>query len=229
MTDPSPRIPRLFQWLLRRCCREELYDELAGDIEEAFIENTQRYGVKKARRIYRREVILLMRPSVIQRFHLSLNDVMIVNNIKMAIRHIRRDKQHAAIAIFGLSIGLMASFLIFQYVHFETNFESLHRNEDHQVYRTGRINVSIETGEIQRQNADNFLALKDAILDEVPEVVAATQVSGMDFHCGYGGQVHETEAAYFTDAGFFDVFNFQLVAGDPAKLDEPNHLFVSAS
>ncbi|MEM9328221.1 MAG: FtsX-like permease family protein, partial [Bacteroidota bacterium] len=33
----------------------------------------------------------------------------------------------------------------------------------------------------------------------------------------------------FTDAGFFDVFNFQLVAGDPAKLDEPNHLFVSAS
>ena len=222
---PTP----FFQWLLKRFCREALYDELAGDLEESFFHNAKIYGVRKARRIYNREVIMMMRPSVVRILNHPLNDIMIVNNIKMAFRHIQRDKQHAAIAVFGLSIGLMASFLILQYVHFESSFENFHEKENQEVYRVSRVNISIETGEVQRQNADNFLALKDAILDEVPDVITGTRVSGMFFNCGYKGQVYENESAYFTDAAFFEVFNFKLLAGEASKLDEPNHIMFSES
>lgn len=219
--------PRFFKWLLYRFCREEFYEELCGDLEESFFDNVEIYGKKEASKIYKREVLLMIRPSVIRIFRTSINDFMIANNIKMAFRHIRRDKQHAAIAIFGLSIGLMASFLIYQYVHFESNFESMHLKTDHKIYRVSRINVGIETGEIHRQNSDNFLALKDAILSEVPDVVAATRVSNMNFHCGYQGQVYQHEDAYFADAAFFELFNFKMLSGSATKLDEPNHILLS--
>ena len=229
MGQGNPRVPvfykRLFQWF----CREGLYEELAGDLEESFLENVEVHGLKAARSIYRKEVMLMIRPSVLSSVKFSINDIMVINNIKMAFRHIWRDKQHAAIAMFGLSIGLMASFLIFQYVHFETHFESQHEKEHQRIFRVSRVNVSIETGEVQRQNADNFLALREGILDKVPDVVSATRVSGMDFHCGYEGQVYESNAAFFVDAAFFEIFNYEVLSGDPAKLDEPNQLFLSAS
>ncbi|MEM7297152.1 MAG: permease prefix domain 2-containing transporter, partial [Bacteroidota bacterium] len=60
-----PEIPafayRLFKWF----CKKDLFEELEGDLEETFLRNKKLYGLKKARRIYVREVLKMIRPTVI--------------------------------------------------------------------------------------------------------------------------------------------------------------------
>ena len=62
-----PDIPsfayKLFKWF----CKDHLFEELEGDLEESFLANKEKYGLKKARRIYTREVLKRIRPTVLKK------------------------------------------------------------------------------------------------------------------------------------------------------------------
>jgi putative ABC transport system permease protein len=45
----------------------------------------------------------------------------------------------------------------------------------------------------------------------------------------HGGEYTAIDEALFTDAGFFEIFSFPLLRGDPAKVLEPNTLVLTAS
>jgi len=62
-----PHLPKFWFRLLQWFCREELFEELQGDLEEAFEENIESVGLQRARRIYRLEVLKLFRFSVIKK------------------------------------------------------------------------------------------------------------------------------------------------------------------
>ncbi len=226
-----PRVPKFYQNLFRTLCRDELYEELAGDLEETFAENVSLLGRKEASRIYRKEVIRLIRPSVLKNYSLaaSTDFFMIGNYTKIALRNLARDKEHSFISIIGLGAGLLAAILIFQYVNFETSYDGFHDQSLGKIYRVSRINTSIETGERIRQNSDTFLGLKKAIDADIPEVLASTQVTGSFLNFGFKGKIYNQQAAYFTDAGFFKLFNIPLLKGNPKSLNEPNQVFVSSS
>ena len=76
---------RLFRWF----CDPALHEELAGDIEEQFRLDASQQGLKKARANYRKEVLLLIRPSVIKRIQLPTflpDTVMFKNYLKIQIK-----------------------------------------------------------------------------------------------------------------------------------------------
>ena len=60
---PPKLAERWFKWF----CAEEYYEELQGDLEEAFYINVESSGAFKARIRYVLEVWLMLRPSVIKK------------------------------------------------------------------------------------------------------------------------------------------------------------------
>ena len=133
---PLESLPRFHKRLFRLLCREELYNELAGDLEESFVENYTLLGADKARSIYKREVLKMLRPSVMKtlRFIPRFTPLdMIKNYLKLSFRNLIRDKEHSLVSIIGLAAGIVASVLIFQFVNFEDSYDSLHNEEDGRI------------------------------------------------------------------------------------------------
>ena len=56
--------PRLFLAFFRWYCHQALREEIEGDLLEQFHKRTEQYGLKKARVLFMKEVVLLFRPSI---------------------------------------------------------------------------------------------------------------------------------------------------------------------
>ncbi|MEM9936315.1 MAG: permease prefix domain 2-containing transporter, partial [Bacteroidota bacterium] len=105
----SSHFPSIFFKCFRWFCNPDLYEELAGDLEETFLTNQKNQGLAYARQQYKLEVLRLFRPSVIKRFPQIIpyqQTAMYQNFIKVAIRHILRQKFYAIINILGFAIGV---------------------------------------------------------------------------------------------------------------------------
>lgn len=107
---PTSRIvpPRSFQRLLRWFCTPELLEELEGDLEEAFEFNRSTRSTRYAKFSYAREVVCLMRPSVIRKLNYNnINSTIMINNYgKVAFRNFIKNKTYVLINILSMSMGL---------------------------------------------------------------------------------------------------------------------------
>ena len=101
-------LPRFYQHLFRWFCNPDFYEELQGDLEEAFIDNCEVYGESKARRIYRREVLKMIRPSVLKITHLFNKHIMTLpkNYLKTSLRAIKLHPFYVMANIFGMALAL---------------------------------------------------------------------------------------------------------------------------
>lgn len=229
---PEKNIPKFYQKLLSALCREDLYNELAGDLEEAFIENYEALGPKKAKAIYKKEVLKMLRPSVLRKFkilpRLTPFD-MLKNYFKISFRNIWRDKEHSLISIFGLATGIVASVLIFQFVNFEMSYDSMHDQSDGKVYRISRISKDLSSGEIDSKSSAHYMGIQSRITIDMPEVKSATQLYPFSAILTYDVDGHNADVTYFTTGSLFDVFDFKLLQGNADDLNEPGTIFLSQS
>jgi putative ABC transport system permease protein len=229
---PEENIPIFHKKLMAFLCREDLYHELAGDLEEAFIENFEQFGAAKARSIYKKEVRKMLRPSVLRKFEflprLTPPD-MIKNYLKISLRNIWRDKEHSLISILGLAAGIVASVLIFQYTNFESSYDGFIDQEDGHVYKITREVSDIAEGEITSRSAHTFHAFHPAVSSDMPEVLSSTHVSPISGVFTFQETGHNIPDAMFTSGSFFDVFSFKLLEGIKEDLDQPGSVFLSKS
>ncbi len=229
---PEEHIPKFYHWLFAFLCKQELYNELAGDLEESFAENFNTLGSKEAKSIYKREVRKMLRPSIIRKFKIIPRFTpfdMFKNYLKISFRNIWRDKEHSLISIFGLATGIVASVLIFQYVNFETSYDLIHDQSDGGIYRLSRISTDMGTGEIDSKSAGHYMGIQSRVADDMPEVMSATQLYQIPGVLTYDAQGYTTENTMFSTGSFFDVFDFKLVEGNKYDLDQPGTIFLSQS
>ena len=59
---------------------------------------------------------------------------MLYNYLKVILRNFVSDGMYTFIIIFGLAIGLAASLIIAQYVHFELSFDKQYKDKDRIFY-----------------------------------------------------------------------------------------------
>ena len=170
--------------------------------------------------------------------------IMIKNYFLVTFRNIRRNKIFSLINIAGLSIGLSACFLIWQYVRFESSYDTFHKNKNrlfrvaHQFYRS-----STPLG----GGAANSPAVVPAMKADLPEVadycrliktslftgdLSSFVANALEFsyHNDKGDLVaFNEESVWFSDASFFKLFSFPLIAGTEDALKEPNSVVVTES
>ncbi len=138
---------------------------------------------------------------------------MLKNYIKIALRNLIRHRTYTFINIFGLAIGIICCLLILVYVQDELNYDRYHEKAD-QVYRI------INAGTIRGNQIEIPLVSGPwgpAMVEEFPEVLKAVRIKPPDSRwvIEHGDRKFFEKGLYFVDTTFFEVFDVEMVTGDP--------------
>jgi putative ABC transport system permease protein len=150
------------------------------------------------------------------------------NFIKPVVRSLLKNKVHALINLFGLSLGLTVSVFIYLFVQDELSYDkNVPGYED--VFR---VQADVVTGSNVQKWASSEGYIVPAISSSYPEVQAATRALPLS-----GELLIKTDSAQFAegnvwavDSTFFEVFPFPFVFGEKAKaLQGPGNIVISKS
>ncbi|TPE44384.1 ABC transporter permease [Pontibacter mangrovi] len=149
---------------------------------------------------------------------------MLQNYLKIAVRNLMRNKVYSAINIVGLAIGVASCILIFLYVQDELSYERHFSNAG----RTARI-----VGEVIFEGQKDEFAVTPAALSysasKFPGIEALTQFRQAGQQTiWYNDQTFSEENLLIADSSFFKVFDYEMLAGNPATaLDAPKTIVLT--
>jgi putative ABC transport system permease protein len=138
---------------------------------------------------------------------------MFQNYFIIAWRNLLKNKVNTIINIVGLALGFSVSVLILIYVYHEVSFDNFHEKSD-RIYRMtlegvmsdGKtMKAAISSGEVARE-----------ITSKVPGVELVTRVYDWgDDEVFVGDQRFINDKTAWADTGFFRIFTFPLIQGNP--------------
>ena len=192
--------------------------------EDAFREAVRRMGeYAMLERAYRRVYWKKLRAErhVIEELKWRL--IMLKNHWRMALRSVRKHRGYAAINVIGLSLGIACCILLLLYVRDEVRFDAFHTQAD-RIYRV----VEDRNGEHVANTAG---ALAPALQGTYVEATHAVRLKPFIKIAAAYNDTRLLDFDYLlAEPSFFEVFNFELLRGDPqAALTEPNTAVVTES
>lgn len=138
---------------------------------------------------------------------------MIKNLIKVAFRNFLRERFYTFLNVSGLAVGIAVTMLISIYIINELAYDRFHAKAD----RMYRLVSHLELGSNRFDGNSTFPPMADAIQNSIAEIEQAmrmTQRNGIIYKVD---DVAFTEQnTFYADSNFFNVFDFELMAGDPA-------------
>ncbi|MBT1707358.1 ABC transporter permease [Fulvivirgaceae bacterium PWU5] len=152
---------------------------------------------------------------------------MFKNYFKIALRNLVHNKSFSSINIIGLSIGMTCCLIIFQYVSFESGFDSFHEKKD-DLYRVTQTYV--RKGEVMGTGAYTAQALMTALQEGVPEIVNVTRVhpeNAIVSSTVAPDRVFEEDRALYVDAAFLQMFSFPMASGNAGRDLRPGTVLLS--
>jgi putative ABC transport system permease protein len=148
---------------------------------------------------------------------------MLQNDLKTALRSLRRHLGGTAVNIVGLGVGIGVSVLLLLFVRSELAVNDVFPNAD-RIHRIDSWRTEGDSG--IRYIATNPLG--DTIEREAPGVEARTWLYGLWVTVGAEGAYYRRDT-FLTNPGFFDVFDLPLRHGDPeTALDRPRSAVLRA-
>ncbi len=222
--------PRLASRLLKGFLRDDLAEEVRGDLDEKFQTDLKRKSRYKAKWNYWYQTFNYLRPFAIKKFKRlsAMNNHLLENYFKISTRNIFKHKMISFINVFSLAIGLAACVVIYLFVSDEQSFDSFHSKSSH-IYRLDEVQKF--TGTNEQRVALSMPGMGPALKRDFPEVnnyvrfwLRGKQLMTKD----------ETKQlidnVMVADSTFFDVFDFPLVHGDVNTcLDRPLTILLTES
>lgn len=149
---------------------------------------------------------------------------MLRNYLRTAFRNLWKHRGFSFLNIIGLTIGMVAFFLIFLYVRFELSYESMFSKAD----RIYRVVADIKTPTETINANTSAWPVPMHMRTEFQEVETATRVNPDDWLVTRGDQHFDEKDAIDADSTFFAVFDFPLLKGDPrTALRDPNSVVLT--
>ncbi len=223
-----PEVPsfsyRLFKWF----CKETLFEELEGDLEESLLKNKEKYGLRKARRIYTSEVFRMLRPTILKKSKSGpvYSMALMANYSVVAYRNLSKNKLFSLINVLGLSMSLAIGLLAITFSYEIHSYDNFHENGD-RIYRitSTRTNVNEDPYEYATTSLITAERLNDfGGFDKI--VPLFKRFSGDVF---VGQNLFQVKWL-LAGEDFFEVFTFPLEYGDPnSALKEPFSVVVTES
>jgi putative ABC transport system permease protein len=145
------------------------------------------------------------------------------NYFKTSFRSLRRNWNYSMINIAGLAAGIAVCLILFVIIQFERSFDNFHSKKD-RIYRVLTEYHHADAAEIFYGDAVPF-GLPGSLQTEFPELekVAPIYSAGNDqiLVPNENGEAvkkfKEQKGVFFTNPSFFNIFDFQWLAGDPLK------------
>lgn len=149
---------------------------------------------------------------------------------KIAFRNIYNNKVFSLINIVGLSIGLSASLVIGITIYYDLTFDKFHPNGD----RIYRITSTFSSNDGSFSTRGSAVPLGHKINEGVVGIDKATTFFSANFQKiapASGNPAYKNiDDIILTDASYFDLFNYQWLAGSPVGiLENPNEVVLTCA
>ncbi len=211
--DPPRLAERFLLWFLK----DELTEEVLGDLDEKFHSQLDKKGLTRARLNYWYQVLKYLRPFALKRHPStrSNNTAMLKHNLLISFRSFKRYKSTFMINLLGLAGGLASALLIYLWVNDELHMDVFHEKDSQQhvqVIHTYPTSGSYHTN----TNGATPNPLFERLAKEMPEIAYSFPVKA---HPDYKGVLsagdRNTRAQYqFIGKGYFNVFPGDFIHGN---------------
>lgn len=146
---------------------------------------------------------------------------MLSNHLKLALRNLRRHSGYTLLNVLGLAVGIAAVLLIFRIIWYELGFNKNFKNYE-RIARVVTIERNPETGdeptvcvpvpamEVMRNTVPQFEQMS-RVREFWPNIIVPNPAGGPPLK-----KFSEPETSFFVESSFFQIFDFQWLAGDPA-------------
>ncbi|SFB46264.1 ABC transporter permease [Algoriphagus aquimarinus] len=151
---------------------------------------------------------------------------------KIAWRNLKKGKRVTLINIFGLTLGITAAFMLFTVVSYELSYDDFQSNSD----RIYRVVTQDEYSDGLAFNPGVSPPMPDALKNDLTGIDALVPVINSSLFVTIDNAVTNTgdnkfivEDAFFTDSGYAQLFDVEVLAGDLKALDKPGQVVLTES
>lgn len=223
---PDHRPPAITDKLISRLCKEELVEEILGNLYEYHfcIQEEESLKFRKIRFAY--QLLTYLRPGMLKRIHLpTIYIPMFRFNLVITLRQLWKNRLHSILNIAGFALGLMCAFLLFFYIQGEQTYDSFHADKDqiYRVLREAEMNgEAYDVGVTSGPFAPNLQIDFEGQIEEVMRVAPRTRLITV------GDKSFDESHVVYADSNFFSFFSFPLLQGNPQNvLAKPNSIVLS--
>jgi putative ABC transport system permease protein len=151
---------------------------------------------------------------------------MIFKNLRLALRNLIHYKGVNGINIAGLSIGILAFLLIYQYLKFEKSYDRYFDNADqiqrlvfYRYYQTG----------LDKSVGNNYY-IGQLAYEKIPSIVNFCRCKRETAFIRAGDDIYKEERTLYADSSFFDIFSYKVISGDKKNfLRGPDEVILTRS
>lgn len=228
--------PRLAKRLLLWFIKDELAEEVLGDLDEKFFKLLDAKGSKKAKRNYWHQVVKYLRPFAIKKTRIRLPKAQTMQRhyLKISWRNLMRDKVFSFIKIGGFAVGIAACILISLYINHELSYDK-HYQDQESIYRIANNYQSEEYSEMWTNLEGPF---KPVMEDNIPEMDLVARV--VLWRWGKVGENHIRPSStlnniyetgfFYADPELFEILEVPMAYGSQKEaLNTPNSIAISKS
>ncbi|HEY9005790.1 MAG TPA: ABC transporter permease [Ohtaekwangia sp.] len=231
-TEHKP--PALATRLLTGFLRDDLLEEVQGDLEEGFYYTARTKSIFKAKLHYWYEVLHYLRPFAIRKSgSQNLNHyAMFQNYFKIGWRNMNKQRMYSFIKVGGFALGVAACLLISLYIKDELSYD-LHYPDADRIYRV--IGVYNDNGEIEK-GAWFQAPFANALKQDYPEIEKAGRYNSSELFGAGSNQIRRDdqlentyeEGFVYADQELLEIFQIPMVYGNLKHcLDEPGTLVIT--
>jgi putative ABC transport system permease protein len=229
---PPSSPQKLLKWFLR----DDLAEEVIGDLDEKFYRTKKHRSSLRANVEYWYQVVHYLRPFALRKLKYNSTNsfAMFENYFRIAWRSLLKQKMYSSIKIGGFAMGIAACLLIALYIRHELSYDLHYKNTD-QIYRL----TAYSSFRGEESKSVWFPApMNEALLDDYAEFELTGEINPVpNFGAGSNEvrridrqeSTHE-EGFIFASQSMLEILEVPFVSGNPkVALTDPNTIVITES
>ena len=218
--------PRFIEKLIKLVCREELVEEILGDLFEYYQECAEQPGLKRFF-LYFFHALHFMRPRLLRRWT-SASPFNFVGrfqlNLRTSIRSMLRNKVVGALSLMSLVVGAVCFQMVNAWLLNEHSMDLFHEDVENIHLMTTRMNPKTDWAAL---DVAGILGVDYA---KLPEIKSSTRI-----HAYHDSEIKfKTEGVTYTgkglvvDSTFLSILTFPVQKGNKLALNDPNSIILTS-
>src|SRR5688572_25531153 len=228
MDGRKGRPPKLAQRMLLSFLREDLSDEVLGDLEEKYYQKRKTTSRFQATLNYWYEVINYARPFAIRKLKSSSsnNVAMFQSYFKIGWRNLFKEKGYSFINIGGLATGMAVAVLIGLWIYDELSFNKYHKNYGSIARVMYRVILNGEGGHSDHMPFPLGPELAQSFQNDFEHVVMSTFTGD---HIISNGDLKFTKLGNYMQPDAPKILTLEMISGTRDGLADMHSIMLSES